>query len=61
MLNEMDSGLSSSLAPKKLFNLKIKHLKRLIIFLPVFALAFGILWAIINYSTEANYTHCKVM
>ena len=57
---DINSGFSSNALPKMLFNLKLKNLKRLVVSLPVFALVFGVLWAVIFNSKNANYTHCRV-
>ena len=56
----MDLGLLSGATPNMLFNLEIKKLKKLIVFLPNFALFFGVFWATVFNWTKATQTHCGV-
>ena len=56
----MDLGLLSGAVPNMLFNLEIKKLKKLMVFLSNFALFFGVFWATVFNWTKATQTHCGV-
>jgi len=53
--------LLSGAVPNMLFNLEIKKLKKLMVFLSNFALFFGVFWATVFNWTKATQTHCGVV